>query len=228
MIFRKSYILLLFSLLLGVTEADNGGSIRHSSSSELSVGCGGENAPTCAECGPDGSFCNGECEWVTDKCKLKNQSAAPPTEPPTEQTKQSTASPTREPTTPMIELTLSVSCGGLDAPSCAKCGPGGSFCNGDCKWIDNECKTKFQDYKSCGGDELVSDCENCSGEENCKGDCKWVNSACQTRGLTKDQKIKISVGVIGPVIMLVGIIWGVIEYFDLCKKKNHLGGGTIF
>jgi len=129
------------------------------------VSCGGYNAPSCADCGDNVSFCNGECEWIADKCKLKNQSAAPAA-------------------SPVIGATQLVSCGGHNATSCAECGDNASFCNGECKWIGNVCATTFQAQIRCGDSDdsnIFSTCDKCGGEENCNGECKWIDNVCETK-----------------------------------------------
>jgi len=76
-------------------------------------------------------------------------------------------------------VTSSVSCGAHYAPSCADCpqGNGAAWCNGDCKWINNQCQL---DAKLCGdtGPSVVS-CSQCpNGEYGCNGngDCAWMTN----------------------------------------------------
>merc|ERR1712194_672092 len=68
MIFDKVTLLGLLALSSSLIQADNAGSIRHSSSRGLLVSCGGHDSPSCADCGDNASYCNGECEWITDEC----------------------------------------------------------------------------------------------------------------------------------------------------------------
>jgi len=138
------------------------------------VSCGGHTTTSCADCGEHAYSCNGECEWLADKCKPKNQSAAPST----------SAAPSDAPNSPVIGGTP-VSCGGHDAPSCADCGEHAYSCNGECKWMDNVCQTESTVQVLCGDtndSNIFSTCEKCGGYNAsfCNGECIWIGNVCGT------------------------------------------------
>jgi len=85
------------------------------------------------------SWCNGDCEWKDDQCKLLGSDLS------TEIT--STQDATEPPaTTASKESTGDTACGGHFADTCADCpikdgnDMGESWCNGDCEWKDEQCK----------------------------------------------------------------------------------------
>lgn len=94
-----------------------------------------------------------------------------------------TDAPTKEPTpapvTPSPTVPL-VSCGGHYAPSCSDCpqGNGAFWCNGECKWENNQCVP--ESHVNCGGHSAptCADCPAGNGALWCNGECSWENGEC--------------------------------------------------
>jgi len=127
--------------------------------------------------------------------------AGPSTGATTGPTASSTNFPTTSLTTsPTTKLTLSptkarniveVTCGSHSAPSCAECpfdngiNMGGGWCNGDCRFINNQCITEEEAGNnvvtgvvvSCGGHNAPScvECPNDNGIDRGQG---WCNGVC--------------------------------------------------
>jgi len=115
-------------------------------------------------------------------------------------TKQPTVFPTASTNFPIAKLTLSptkprniveVTCGGHSAPSCAECpndngiDRGQAWCNGDCRFMNNQCITYEEAGNivvtgvvvSCGGHSAPScaECPNVNGIDRGQG---WCNGVC--------------------------------------------------
>ena len=84
---------------------------------------------------------------------------------------------------PIMNLPKSprVSCGGHLADTCSECPlfKGEEWCNGDCKWSNNECVSVV----SCGEHTALtcSDCPQGHGASWCNGDCFWKNDDCVSK-----------------------------------------------
>lgn len=181
------------------------------SPSDMTINYGGADASTCQECGPNESCCNGDCEWIANECKLKTLGVPDP-------------SPTKEEVPTPSPADKTVSCGGSNALTCQECGPDGSFCNGDCKWISSLCRLKTEEFVSCGGKNVLL-CGQCGGKEGCNGDCEWKEAVCKPRisvfSEHNDFILEICLGVLGLIGVIVAAWCGREKLITWRNRRNN-------